>query len=95
MQKLYLMGNYIKEDEFLQAFVEEIYVNQYGEFEILPKTTGHIVIFGGIEDMEGKFENLMAFYKEALKEKGWKKYKIVNVKYKNQVICTKNNISKP
>lgn len=95
MQKLYLLGNYIKDDEFLQAFVEEIYVNHFGEFEIIPKTTGHIIIFGGIEDMEGKFDNLKAFYTQALKEKGWKKYKIINIKYKNQVICTKNNISKP
>jgi cell division protein FtsQ len=95
MQKLFLMGNYLKEDEFLQAFVEEIYVNQYGEFEITPKTADHTIIFGGIEDMEGKFDKLLVFYREALKEKGWKMYKTVNIKYKNQVVCTKNNISNP
>lgn len=95
MQKLYLMGKYLTEDEFFQALVDEINVNPYGEFEITPKTGGHIIVFGGIEDMEGKFDKLLAFYKTALKEKGWKKYKTINIKYKDQVVCTKNNISNP
>ncbi|MEI6574661.1 MAG: hypothetical protein WCO63_00620 [Bacteroidota bacterium] len=95
MQKLFLLGQYLQEDEFFQALAEEIYVNPYGEFEILPKTGGHVIVFGGVEDMEAKFDKLLTFYKEALNEKGWKKYKTINIKYKNQVVCTKNNISNP
>jgi len=95
LQKLFLMGQYLQEDSFFQALVDEVYVNPYGEFEIMPKTGGHVVAFGGIEDMEGKFDKLLAFYQKGLKENGWKKYKTINIKYKNQVVCSKNNIINP
>lgn len=95
LQKLYLMGQYLQNDSFFQALVDEIYVNPYGEFEIMPKTVGHVIAFGGIEDMEGKFDKLLVFYREGLKENGWKKYKTINIKFKNQVVCSKNIIINP
>ena len=73
------MGQYLQEDTFFQALVDEVYVNPFGEFEITPKTGGHVIAFGGIEDMEGKFEKLLVFYREGLKENGWKKYKTINI----------------
>jgi len=37
-----------------------------------------------------KFRNLKAFYLHKINSVGWNKYSIINLKYKNQVVCTKN-----
>ena len=42
------------------------------------------------EAYEEKFEKLKMFYTEGLnKTDGWNKYSTINIKYKNQVVCTK------
>jgi cell division protein FtsQ len=33
---------------------------------------------------------LMTFYKEGLNKVGWNAYLTINLKYKNQIVCTKN-----
>jgi len=39
--------------------------------------------------LEEKFENLKLFYSEGVKQTGWRKYKEINLKYKNQIVCVK------
>jgi cell division protein FtsQ len=47
-------------------------------------------VFGEAKDFEEKFEKLKTFYTEGLnKTDGWNKYSTINIKYKNQVVCTK------
>jgi cell division protein FtsQ len=47
-------------------------------------------VFGDAKDFEEKFEKLKTFYTEGLnKTDGWNKYSTINIKYKNQVVCTK------
>ena len=90
LQKLYVLAMYINQDEFYRMQVDEIYVDNYREFEIIPKVGKHSILFGDINDIPEKFTKLTAFYREGLKKTGWSKYKTLNIKYKNQVICSKN-----
>lgn len=89
LQKLYLMARYLEYHEFFKAQIDQIYVNSYKEIELIPKVGDHLVIFGGIDNLEEKFDKLMAFYSNGLRANGWSKYNILNIKYKNQVICSK------
>jgi len=90
LNKLLLLGNYIQKDEFLKAQIEQIYVTKNGEFELTPKVGRQLIIFGGINDMENKFDKLIVFYKEGMNKKGWNQYKTINLKFENQVVCSKN-----
>ncbi|MCX6271150.1 MAG: hypothetical protein NTU44_08025 [Bacteroidetes bacterium] len=90
LQKLYLLGKYISGNEFLSAQVAQIYVNADGEFEMVPIVGNHIILFGNANDLEEKFNKLICFYLNGLKTAGWNTYKTINIKYKNQVICSKN-----
>jgi len=36
-----------------------------------------------------KFENLRSFMQIALPREGWDHYSFINLKYKNQIVCTK------
>ncbi|MCK4408307.1 MAG: hypothetical protein KAV44_11570, partial [Bacteroidales bacterium] len=87
--KIYSLAKFINNNKFLNAQIEQIYINKENCIELIPKVGKHLIIFGDIDNMEEKFENLIAFYKNGLSKVGWDKYKKINLKYKNQVVCTK------
>ena len=82
----------LKVDEypFVKALAGEFYYNSKGEFNIVPLFGTDVINIGNVEDLDEKLTNLTLFYKKALIYEGWNKYKEVNVKYKNQIVCTKN-----
>jgi len=87
--KIFRMAQYINEDDFWRAMIEEIYINSKGEIEMYTKIGEHSIIFGDINNMDEKFNKLLVFYKQGLNKVGWSKYKTLNLKYKNQVVCSK------
>lgn len=87
---LYVLSKFINSNEFWKAQIQQLYVNNDHEFELIPRFGPHIIIFGDLKNFEEKFENLYLFYKEALTKIGWNDYKYINLKFKNQIVCTKN-----
>ena len=85
---LYVIANYINKNEFFLAQIEQIYVNENSEFELIPRVGDHYVEFGTAENYEEKFENLKIFYKKVLNKVGWDKYEKISVKYNNQIVGT-------
>jgi len=81
--------DFIQADSFWDAMISQIDVKKNGDFLLIPKIKGHTVMLGNIEDIEYKFNKLKTFYKEALPNTDWKKYKQINLKYKGQIICSK------
>jgi cell division protein FtsQ len=80
---------YITHDKFLKAQIAQIYVNEQNEFELVPRIGNHIILLGTAEDLDDKFRRLVAFYRYGLNKIGWNKYNVINIKYKNQVVCSK------
>jgi cell division protein FtsQ len=89
LNDLYALTSYINASDFWKAQVIQVYVNEEKEFELIPRVGNHIIVLGGIDNMEEKFNKLMVFYKKGLSKTGWNEYKTINLKYKNQVVCTK------
>jgi cell division protein FtsQ len=81
------MIRYIHDDEFWRAQVAQLDVNASGEVRLLPQVTGQIVEFGKAEQVESKFSKLMIFYKEILPQRGWTRYKRVNLEFEGQIIA--------
>lgn len=88
--KVFKIASYIDTRPFLKAFVEQIYINDKNEIEIIPKVGDQIIQFGDIDRMEEKFSYLKSFYRNAMNKGGWDKYTTICLKYKNQVVCSKN-----
>ncbi|MDA3781190.1 MAG: hypothetical protein PF487_13340 [Bacteroidales bacterium] len=86
---LFKLGTYINKKKLWNSQFEQIYVNNYGEFEIIPRVGAHIIYFGSIDNYKEKLRNLKAFYYQGLNNVGWNDYEKINLKFKNQVICTK------
>ncbi len=86
---IYKVASYINNNNFFKAQIEQIYVNKEGYMELIPKLGSQIIIFGNAENIEEKFNKLLIVYKKAFNKLGWDKYKLINLTYENQVVCTK------
>lgn len=89
LDDIFKMADYIDKSEFWKAQIEQIHVNKVYDFELVPKVGNHKIVFGGTDNLESKFEKLMIFYKKGLSKTGWNEYSEINLKFKNQVVCTK------
>lgn len=88
LDEVYKMVTHIHNDKILSCQIEQIHVNK-NEFELIPKIGTHVIEFGSIVNMENKFLKLKVIYYKGFSNLGWNKYSRVNLKYKNQVVCTK------
>ncbi|MBN2350621.1 MAG: hypothetical protein JXJ22_17420 [Bacteroidales bacterium] len=83
------LSKFINQNEFWKAQIVQIYVTDKQEFELIPRVGAHIIEFGDITDYKIKFENLHLLYKDGLSREGWNNFLVINLKYKNQIVCTK------
>lgn len=91
LDDIYLLTDYIHNSEFWRAQIEQVFVNKDFEFELIPKVGNHKIVVGGVDNLHTKFNKLLIFYKKALPKTGWNEYAEINLKYKNQIVCTKMN----
>lgn len=89
MNNLYKLSTFIVKDRFLRAQIEQIYVDANREFTLIPRVGNHLILFGDAENIAQKFEKLLVFYRMGLNRTGWNKYSVINLKFSNQVVCSK------
>ena len=83
----------LREDEFMNAFIEQLHIVSQGEIVMIPKVGRAEILFGKPERIAEKFENLKAFYSEVVAETGWYKYSTIDLRFRDQIICKKNPTS--
>jgi cell division protein FtsQ len=79
----------ISKNEFLNAQINQIYLNSKKEFELIPEVGKCTVILGSLNNIDVKLRNLQAFYKQALLVEGIDKYRSINLKFDGQIVCAK------
>ncbi len=90
IDELFTMAEYINKNEFWKAQIHQIYINENSDMELVPLAGNQKIIFGDTTLMEDKFKKLMIFYQQGLNTTGWwDKYSTINLKFKNQIVCTK------
>lgn len=89
-KEIYKIADFIHHDSLWDAQIEQIYINQKREIELIPRVGNHRILLGNADSLETKFRNLLIFYQQALPKVGWNAYKTLNIKYANQVIGVKN-----
>lgn len=92
LKTLYHLAHYIDKDKTLKALTSQIYIDNQGEIELIPLIANQVIILGDTSNLPEKLENLLIFYKRLGNISQLDKYRTVNLKYKNQIVCTKNII---
>ena len=89
---LYKTALYLKKDTLWDSQIEQIFVNDKDDIELVPRVGNQRIILGNADSLDTKMNNLLVFYKKAMPQVGWDTYKTINIKYTNQIVCEKNNV---
>jgi cell division protein FtsQ len=90
-KQLFKAADFIRKDSLWNAQIAQIYVNQDHEMELIPRVGTNRILLGNADSLESKFHNLLVFYRQALPQVGWDRYKMINIKFANQVVGVKSD----
>lgn len=91
LKDLFELALFILHDDFWNAQIEQIYVNNKNEFVLIPKVGDQSIIFGDYDNVEDKFNRLKVFYEKAISKEGWRKYHSIDLRFRGQVVCERND----
>jgi len=83
------LSKFIEADEFLKSLISQIHF-QKNNTVLITRIKNHNINIGNLDLIEVKFDNLMCFYNNIIKYKGWDYYSSISLKYTDQIICSKN-----
>ena len=89
-EALFQIAQYIYKDPFWNAQIMQVHIEDNEDLTLIPRVGYHQIVFGEVENFEEKFSNLKLFYEKGISYKGWNNYSSINLKFKNQIVCTKN-----
>ena len=81
--------NVILADDFLKKEIIGIHKKENNEYVLNVRSGSYKVEFGNLDEVKTKFSKLKAFYNSVSEDKTLEKYKTINLKYHNQVVCAK------
>ena len=91
--KLLTFVETVEEDDFWRSEVVQIaaYTTPSGalEVELTPRSGNYTILFGRLEEVDRKFDKLLRFYRNGLSTLGWDTYRVIDIRYDNQVVCKK------
>ena len=81
------LARYIQSDDFWRDQIEQIYVDEKGQIELVPRVGNHILALGDGSDAPEKLDRIFRFYKEGLNNIGWNKYHYISAAFDGQIVC--------
>nr|CCF99917.1 cell division protein FtsQ [uncultured Flavobacteriia bacterium] len=89
VNSIYALSSFIHSDPFWRAQIAQVQVTSEKNLFLIPKVGKQQIEFGKASGFKQKFENLRILYVEGFSKTGWNEYSTINLKYENQVICSK------
>jgi len=87
--KLSELFRIIHDDEFLKKNIIGVQIMPNGSLKMLNRNFNYQIDFGGAQRMKAKFNNYKAFFQKAVLDSSLYKYKIIDLRFAQQVVCTK------
>jgi len=88
-QELLPFVKFIDDNPFWKAQIKQIHIDGNEEILLTPLVGDQIIELGSLNNFPEKLRNMKAFYEQVLVQNNWDKYRLISVKYKNQVIAKK------
>ena len=74
--------------------IDQIYINENNEVQLIPRVGDHLIVLGNFDRYEQKLEKLRKFYLFGLNETSWNIYSKIDLRFKDQVVCTRKETTK-
>lgn len=87
--ELYDFAMFLRNNPDWDAWIEQIVVKTNNEVELIPRAGDFRIIMGNLEDYPSKLNKFVRFVDGGLNVVGWNRYSEINLKYDNQVVCTR------
>lgn len=89
LNEIYSLITYVRSNEVLKALLVSVNVDKSNEYSFRTRKGNQVIEFGKAKNIEQKFEKLLIYYRKTVSDFGWRRYKKINLKFANQVVCTK------
>ena len=89
LANVFTIASKVQQDDFLKKHVVEIHQNENKSIDLRFRLNDFTIHLGSLKSLEKKINNLKAFYQKAMRDNTLNQYSAVNLKFDNQVICTK------
>jgi cell division protein FtsQ len=89
LKDVFQLVEYVRNDNLWSAQIDQIFVDKDDEIDLIPRLGNHRIHLGTVENYEGKLKNLETFYREVLPVTGWSKYDMINLEFRDQIVCRK------
>ena len=83
------MFRMIHDDDFLKKNIIGVHISPTGNVTMMNRNFNYAIDFGKTINMERKFNNYKAFFQKAVSDSTINGYKMINLKFTQQVVCTK------
>lgn len=88
-KKMRDLFRFIHDDDFLKKNIIGIEILPSGSLIMMSRDYNYHIEFGKTMNVEKKFNNYKAFFQKAVQDSSITKYKNINLKFTQQVVCTK------
>jgi cell division protein FtsQ len=88
-EKLAELFRIIYDDEFLKKNIIGVQIMPNGSLKMLNRNYNYQIDFGGTLRMNAKFNNYKVFFQKAVLDSSLNKYKTIDLRFAQQVVCTK------
>jgi len=88
-EKIAELFRIIYDDEFLKKNIIGVQIMPNGSLKMLNRNYNYQIDFGGTVRMKAKFNNYKAFFQKAVLDSSIHKYKTIDLRFAQQVVCTK------
>lgn len=87
--KLFDFVTFLEENPFWNAQIEQIFVRDDLKIELVPRVGDAIIELGTLDNYAAKLNKLHKLYVRGFNVIGWNRYKVIDLQFKNQVVCDK------
>ncbi|MDB5228110.1 MAG: hypothetical protein JWN78_2303 [Bacteroidota bacterium] len=89
LKKVFNIIRSFNKNDLWKAMVGQYNINDKSQVELIPRFGNSTILFGDDKNCEQKIKKLDVFYFRVLKKIGWDYYKVINIMYKDQIVCLK------
>lgn len=87
--ELYDFALFLNENPDWDAWIEQIIVKPNKDVDLIPRVGDFRIAMGKLDHYPEKLSKFALFIEKGLDVVGWNRYSEINLKYDNQVVCTK------
>lgn len=86
-EELYDFVEWLEDDDFWTAQVEQIHVAGPNRIELVPRVGSGVILLGSLNGYDRKLKKLKVLYQKGFAKFGWPEYKEIDLRFKGQVVC--------